>query len=141
MAAYVDLEGLPKEVDGLEEWEYHYDEPAEGENADMADVTTRDRLMDTRRQLIDAYEQETLKWIKNGGGETAAACKESRDATAARLKENYWELDPYLRARSLYDRCGMIKPGGGIDFYPDKNVATNNGAGEPAIETSADDVD
>ncbi|SPO05079.1 related to phosphatidylinositol transfer protein [Cephalotrichum gorgonifer] len=143
MAAFVDLTGLPKEVDGLEEWNYHYDEPVEGENAKMADTATRDRISDARQQLIAEYEQETLRWIKRGSGDTAAACKESRTAIAAKLRENYWELDPYIRARSLWDRTGMIKPGGVLDFYPhrNRNGATSNGNSGSAVETSADDVD
>lgn len=140
MAAFVDLKGLPKEVDGSEDWEYRYDEPIEGENAKMADTATKDRLLGARRQLVDEYERQTLDWIKGDSG-GAAARKESRNATAARLRENYWELDPYIRARSVYDRIGMIKPGGGVDLYATRNGTTNNGANKPTAETSADDVD
>jgi hypothetical protein len=141
MAAYVDLEGFPKEADGLEDWEYRYEEPIEGENAKMADAATRDRLLTTRRQLTDAYEQETLKWIKHGNKDSAAACKDARNATAAQLTKNYWEVDPYIRARSVYDRCGMIKPGGEVDFYPNRARTTSTAGTEAAFETSADDVD
>lgn len=140
MAGFVDLDGLPKEVDGTEDWEYRYNEPVDGENAKMADTATRDRLLDARRQLIEEYERETIGWIKSDGGD-AAARKEARNATAARLRENYWDLDPYIRARSVYDRMGMIKPGGALDLYATSNGTADNGAHKPAAETSADDVD
>lgn len=140
MAAFVDLKGFPKEVDGLENWEYRYDEPIDGENAKMADTATRDRLLDARRQLVEEYERETLEWIKSDSG-NAAARKESRNATADRLKESYWELDPYLRARSVYDRIGMIKPDGALDLYAKRDATTGNGAHKATAETSADDVD
>lgn len=140
MASFIDLQGLPKEVDGSAEWQYRYDEPIEGENAKMADTATRDSLLDARRRLIDEYERETLEWIRSDSS-SAAARKDSRNATATRLMENYWELDPYIRARSLYDRVGMIKPGGGLDLYAWGNGATGNGAHQPPADTSADDVD
>lgn len=140
MASFVDLQGLPKEVDGLEDWEYRYDEPVEGENAKMTDTATRDRLLSTRQQLVDEYERETLKWIKSDGDE-AAACKATRTVIADRLRENYWEVDPYIRARSVCDRIGMIKPNGGFDFSATKYSAASNGTNKPAAETSADDVD
>lgn len=140
MASFVDLQGLPKEVDGLEDWEYRYDEPVEGENAKMTDTATRDRLLSTRQQLVDEYERETLKWIKSDGDE-AAACNATRTVIADRLRENYWEVDPYIRARSVCDRIGMIKPNGGLDFSATKYSAVSNGSNKPAAETSADDVD
>lgn len=140
MEAFVDLKGLPREIDGYEDWEYRYEEPVEGENAKMADTATRDRLLDARRQLIEEYERETLDWVKGDTGH-AAARKESRNATAARLRENYWEVDPYIRARSVYDRIGMIKPGGGLDFYATTNGTPGKGAPKSAAGTTPDDVD
>lgn len=140
MAPFVDLQGLPKEVDGLEDWEYRYDEPVQGENAKMADTTTRDRLLSTRQQLVDEYERETLMWVQSDGDD-AAARRDSRTAIADRLKENYWELDPYIRARSVCDRVGMIKPDGGLNLSATKDGAASNGTNKPAAETSADDVD
>lgn len=140
MAPFVDLQGLPKEVDGLEDWEYRYDEPVQGENAKMADTATRDRLLSTRQQLVDEYERETLMWVQSDGDD-AAAHRDSRTAIADRLRENYWELDPYIRARSVCDRVGMIKPDGGLDVSATKDGAASNGTHKPAAETSADDVD
>ncbi|MBE3049195.1 hypothetical protein IMZ48_43200 [Candidatus Bathyarchaeota archaeon] len=141
MESYIDLSGLPKEVDGTLDWEYKYTEPVEGENAKMADTETRDRILDARRQLIDEYERETLEWIKSDDSSDAVARKHSRSAIAGRLLENYWEVDPYIRSRSIYDRMGMIKPGGKLDLNAWEKVAAGNGARQPAAETSADDVD
>lgn len=139
MAAFVDLEGLPKEVDGSYDWEYRYHEPIDNENAKMADTATRDRLLNARMQLVDQYERETLDWIK-GGSDNATAQKDARNATAISLRDNYWDLDPYVRARSLYDRIGMIKPGGVLDPYAWGKGVTNNDPENSATETP-DDVD
>jgi hypothetical protein len=54
------------------------------------------------------------------------------------LKVDYWNLDPYVRARSLYDRTGALKSDGNVDWYAVKKEETN---GTAAPETSADDVD
>ena len=138
MASYVDLERLPKEVDGKEDWEYRYIEPVDGENHLMADTATRDRLLETRRGLVEEYERATQGWAQSATPAEAQGHQAARATTAQRLRTNYWELDPYLRARSLYDRLGMIKSGGVIDFYP---AAAGFSASVVAHEPSADDVD
>lgn len=33
---------------------------------------------------------------------------------------NYWKLDPFIRAKSLLDRIGVIQDGGKIVFYPNE---------------------
>ena len=49
---------------------------------------------------------------------------------AGDLRDSYWQMDPYLRARCLYDRMGVIQPGGKINFYPwlTESTAAPNGA-------------
>ncbi|KAJ5220019.1 CRAL/TRIO domain protein [Penicillium chermesinum] len=41
-----------------------------------------------------------------------------RDEVFRRLGENYWRLDPYIRARNISDRTGVIQEGGKLDYYP-----------------------
>ena len=72
-----------------------------------------------RKELVREFEAETIKWINDEGS------SQTRDALAQKLGDNYWALDPYLRARSLYDRLGVIGPGGKIDFYPEKTTTTS----------------
>jgi len=66
------------------------------------------------------------------------------------LREDYWHLDPYIRARSYYDRVGMINPGGKLQFYTEKTKSVTANGTKPVetipieyrpIETSANDVD
>lgn len=61
--------------------------------------------------MIERFEEATKRWI---AGEDASA---DRDAIANELNENYWKLDPYIRARTLYDRIGAIGERGGF-VYP-----------------------
>lgn len=118
-----------KELDGQEDWTYQYVEPVPGENDKMKDEATRDGLLAAREQLYKDYEEATLKWIQSPED---ASAKVQRNSIAAKLRADYWKLDPYVRARSLYDRTGWLQ-GEKVDPYPKKaNVES---------ATTADDVD
>jgi hypothetical protein len=119
MSQFIDIKRMTPELEGEEKWEYKYIEPQPGENDLMKDTATRDKIQAERNQIVDAYEKATIEWLKSTG-EEAEAAKAKRTKLAADLKTNYWKLDPYIRARSLYDRIGVIKPGGVINFYPDQ---------------------
>ena len=77
---------------------------------------------------MKSYETETLSWMhaEDGG--------EGRNRLAQRLAENYWELDPYIRARSSYDRTGVIGKDGKMDFYASASSASTGTAGDPAAD-------
>jgi CRAL/TRIO-like protein len=144
MSEFVDLDKLPKEVDGNSDWEYRYVEPIEGENAKMSDTATRDKLLEAREQLVKEYELATLEWLNGSDAEKTAAVKERRNVIAAKLRDDYWNLDPYLRARSLFDRIGMIQPGGKIEFYPEQREEKSSAGvcdGNPPPVAPEDDVD
>jgi len=121
-----------------------------GENDRMKDTETRDRLLKKHDGVIAEHEALTRRWVAAKGSETeeGKAIKAERTQVMHRLKESYWEHDPYTRARSIMDREGVIKPNGTVDFYPSKEAAataeTNgkaNGQSAPTVETTADDVD
>jgi|SRR5579859_127600 len=109
---------IVKELEGAEQFEYKYVEPVPGENDIMKDVATRDKIQEERNEMILRFENATKAWI--GGGDVAG----ERDAIAGEMNENYWKLDPYIRARTFYDRIGAIGPRGGF-VYP---------ASEPEVE-------
>lgn len=123
-----------KELDGDENWEYQYIAPTPEEDAKLKDTATRDRLLAARQELVQQYEQATRDWIQNPEGEQGQGIKAERKKLAAQLREDYWNLDPYLRARSVYDRQGAIQAGGKTDWYT-KPVQ------QVVADTSADDVD
>ncbi|KUI72279.1 hypothetical protein VM1G_07982 [Cytospora mali] len=132
---YIPTSRILKEFDGEEDWEYKYVEPIPGENDKMKDEARRDSLLAAREQLYKDYEDATLKWIKSPED---ASIKAERNNIAAKLRADYWNLDPYLRARSYYDRTGWIQ-GDKVTPYPEKTgeAAKANGT----AETAADDVD
>lgn len=140
MEEFVPRSHIIKELGGDEDWTYKYVEPVPGENDMMKDTATRDKLLAERANFYKDYEKSTLDWIHGTGN--VSAVKLRRNELANTLKEDYWGLDPYIRAKSFYDRTGMINAGGKIKFYPSKDVTptVTNGAVKP-VETSADDVD
>lgn len=123
-----------KDLGGQEAWDYTYIEPVANENEKMNDTATRDRLLQQRAELVKQFEATTMGWIEHPEGEDGKKHSEKRQALAKELKDDYWRLDPYLRARTVYDRQGTIKSDGKVDWYAVEEK-------KPTAETSADDVD
>lgn len=145
MEEFIPIKHIPKDLEGEEDWTYQYVEPVEGENAKLTDAETRDRRLAARAALYKEFEETTLEWIRSGADEKAAAeIKARRNTIAGKLREDYWNVDPYVRARSYYDRIGVLLPGGKLNWYPDAKVEEGNGtaaAPAPAIQTADDYVD
>ncbi|KAF2144478.1 uncharacterized protein K452DRAFT_325055 [Aplosporella prunicola CBS 121167] len=129
LSSFVPLSQIPTELGGTEAWSYNYVEPAANENAALADSATRTAIEAERAALVEKYEAATLAWIQQAEAAPAPALKKERADLADALRENYWRLDPYVRARSLYDRTGVLGHKGKLEFYPKK------------VETSQDDLD
>jgi len=137
LSEFIPKSQIIKELGGQENWEYKYVEPTSGENRLMEDRGQRDQLEAQRRGVVQNYEQKTFEWIHGQN------VKGQRDELAGRLRQNYWQLDPYIRARTLYDRTGMIKPDGTVNFYPGQTSKAENrlSGAPPRQEVRADDVD
>jgi hypothetical protein len=114
---------IVKEMEGDEQFEYKYVEPVSGENDLIKDTATRDKIQEERNGMVERFEEFTKQWI---AGEDVTA---QRDAVANELNENYWKLDPYIRARTLYDRIGAIGARGGFVYsnLEEKNAEPNVG--------------
>lgn len=92
-----------------------------GENKKMEDKEARDRLIAERQALAKDIQDATVEWIRASlkkEAEAASAAQQKRNGMIEQLRKQYWELDPYIRARSLYDRLNIIQGGGKIEFYP-----------------------
>ncbi|POS83935.1 hypothetical protein EPUL_001892 [Erysiphe pulchra] len=125
MEEYVNRSQIIKEFGGDEDWEYQYVEPVPGENDIMNDTDARDKLLQERETIIKEYEDTTREWIHANSTDRPVIYKK-RLEIANSLRVNYWKLDPYLRARTYYDRIGVIKPGGIINHYPQKIQETGS---------------
>ncbi|KAI9373933.1 CRAL-TRIO domain-containing protein [Aspergillus egyptiacus] len=122
---YIDRDRIPTELGGSEDWEYEYVEPEPDENRVMADVATRDALLAERQSVGEQFLDATARWIAasqgGGGGDDRIQMERMhrlRDGMAERIRRNYWDLDPYVRARNVLDRTGVILEGGCVDMYP-----------------------
>ncbi|KAI9743296.1 MAG: hypothetical protein M1818_003142 [Claussenomyces sp. TS43310] len=142
MEDFVTKDHILKELGGEEDWSYQYIEPLAGENDKMMDTEAKERFEVKRQKIVKTYEQDTLEWIETGTGPNAVEFMRKRNLAAAQLRVNYWELDPYIRARSIYDRSGMLQPGGRVQFYQGRETLSSapvvNGA---PVETSSADLD
>jgi CRAL/TRIO domain len=105
---------LIKELEGEDDFEYKYIEPTPGENDIMEDTATRDAMLNDREGMVQRFEEATKRWI-------AGLDSPERSAIVGELNENYWKLDPYIRARTLYDRMGVIGSRGGYVSPKRKN--------------------
>jgi hypothetical protein len=142
LKAFVPSSRIIRELDGPEDWSYSYVEPVAGENDKMKDAATRDALLKKRAGIVEEYEKAVLQWIHAEGD--VESLKKRKHEIAAELRDDYWNLDPYIRARSYYDRIGLIGKGGKLNFYPTKVEAPPSPDPTPAngtANTSADDVD
>ncbi|KAL5000441.1 hypothetical protein BDV10DRAFT_33894 [Aspergillus recurvatus] len=114
------------ELDGDEKWEYKYIEPKEGENDKLKDTGKRDELIAQRQELAKEVQDATVAWVlasRKKEEDKAKEVTEKRKDLIERLRIQYWQLDPYVRATGLYDRLNIIQGGGKIEFYPE--TATN----------------
>ena len=142
---YIAKDHIMTDLGGEDPYEYHYIEPGEGENDIMklgsGGAEVKSKLDEERRGFVNKYEEATKQWIR---GESTM---EKRNSIAVDLKRNYWKLDPFIRARTLYDRLGVIGEDGKLDFYPSQKKAVDGvipaatADRPPAMIHSADDVD
>lgn len=126
-----------KEIGGEEDWEYEYIEPLPHENDRLKDTATRDVILDERKTLGNELFSLTGNWIAQIDVEST---RNRRDEVIKSLSANYWKLDPYVRARSLLDRTGVIKEGGKIDFYPTQVTQVANNVDEK-LEVVTEQID
>lgn len=78
----------------------------------MKDEATKERLLKEQHTITEKFEWATCHMLEGKEGS-----EQERKALAEELAANYWALDPYVRARSLYDRLGILKSSGPVDFY------------------------
>ena len=130
---FIERKHITKELGGDDPWDYHYIEATADEKKLLPDDATKQKLLDERSAVVKDYETTTQQWIKVS--ESRETLQQKRTKLAERLKSGYWELDPYLRAKSFYDRTGMINEGGRIQFYtPPTSPAALNGTAQAQNE-------
>jgi len=141
LSSFIDLPNIPTELGGEEDWSYQYVEVDPNENPKLSDEAGRESLLAKHAELVKKYESTVLEWIHEGEeGHEKKEMEErrvERNMVAEELRRNYWESDPYLRAKSLYDRIGVIGPKGELNFFPQRKKAEE----KVAPVTSEEDLD
>lgn len=99
---------VPKDLGGTREYEYKYIPVQEGENAAMEDTATRDKLVAERVQLLEDLGDLTAKWVQTSYAD-GKEVDVQRQQIINRISQQYWVLDPYVRARTIYDRDGTLE--------------------------------
>ncbi|KAL5116816.1 phosphatidylinositol transfer protein csr1 [Pleosporales sp. CAS-2024a] len=133
---FVPRNQIPSELGGDEQWTYEYPEPVPGEDEKMKDEAAKASLETERAEIVKRYEKTVIEWIHDADKEMDDQRNE-RNMVAEELRKNYWQLDPYVRARTLYDRMGVLNEGGQLAFYP----PTQSAPAASKVSTSADDLD
>ncbi|EEB06186.1 sec14 cytosolic factor family protein [Schizosaccharomyces japonicus yFS275] len=111
LSEYISMDVIPEDIGGKNPHPYHYVEPDEHEN-DLLAPTNEERLLALKRndELFTKWEELALQWSKLPDNDTEndnvrSAC----DAAGIEFAKDYWKLDRYTRARTVYDRLGLIK--------------------------------
>ncbi|CAI7673110.1 hypothetical protein N7533_009694 [Penicillium manginii] len=123
---YISRDQIPRELAGDEDWEYKYLEPKGDENEIMKDKSTGDEIMYERLMIGIKLLATTAAWISATtyaeGKQDAIKVEElkaRRSTVVEDFRQNYWKIDPYIRARALIDRSGVLEPGGRVVVTPD----------------------
>lgn len=74
----------------------------------------RQKMWKSFRELAVEYENVTKEWIRSNGQDDNLFAE--RDFHAKRLRLKFIEIDPYLRARTMYHRAGLITKDMFFDF-------------------------
>ncbi|RLL94126.1 hypothetical protein CFD26_103160 [Aspergillus turcosus] len=122
LAQFIHPSQIVSELGGDEHWEYEYIEPEMDENNLMEDDEARDALLAERQHISEEFFFLTSQWIEAtrlDSREEAAVVKSRRLEVMEQLRGNYWNLDPFVRARNFLDRAGVIQGGARIKHYPE----------------------
>ncbi|EPY54168.1 sec14 cytosolic factor family protein [Schizosaccharomyces cryophilus OY26] len=134
---YIKADSILKEFGGPNPWKYTYPEPCQNEAEALNNVDERQKLKSRKNLIAEEYEEATVDWILNENPET----KQRRRKLAGQLIESYWSLDKYIRARSVYDRMGLIAPKSShpVYLYQPKSGEDADGIKEPVVGVASEE--
>ncbi|KAJ1841178.1 phosphatidylinositol transfer protein csr1, partial [Coemansia sp. RSA 2708] len=107
LAPFIDSAQLVAELGGPKRFVYDYALPTPDENACMADAPARAAAERAFADAVHAYEAHTSAWA---AADALQPDGPGRAAARDRLRAAGRALDPYVRARTLYHRAGVVAP-------------------------------
>ena len=109
LSEHVPLEFISRELGGNNPSEYKFIEPDPNENDLMNDFSKRDEILATRQKLRENFISTTIDWINSTTESDNDANRKKKMELSDDLYANLWEADPYVRARTIFDRNGFIE--------------------------------
>ncbi|CAD6887124.1 unnamed protein product [Tilletia laevis] len=125
---YVPYSKLRKAMGGTMQWEWNYIEPTAAENELMKDTATATAVRKEHHDLSQKFEEVTRAW-SNTKDDSDAAAKDlnyRRLVLGKQLRLKQFQMNPYIRARSIYHRDGSLKEDGSWSWtYPQEDGKIN----------------
>ena len=114
---YIPASRLRTGMGGTLDWDWEYIEPIPGENDILKDTETRDAIQREWDELVDQFEQVSREWIAADGDRSQLDYR--RTVLTQQLRLKYFQLRPYVRAVSIYQRAKVLRNDGLITWtYP-----------------------
>ena len=102
---FVSRSRLSKAMGGTLDWEWKYSEPMEGENDLMKDTATRDAIRKEYEAIANQWIDVTQQWCNSPSHDL----EYRRIVLMAQLRLKWYQLEPYIRARTVYSRNGVLR--------------------------------
>lgn len=139
IAKYIDPKHLERDFGGTSSWSYEFKDPIEGENKKLEDIDTREIRMNKFVDAAEHLEELTKKWV-NGDSSVA---EERRETVMKELVVRRFDLAPYLRGVTSFDRDGTVVGDGQVIWHYNHGrtekfgTSANDWAKEVGIEEPA----
>ena len=115
---FIEKDQLQKRYGGEDTWEYKYPEPSKGDRDNLGLTDEKKAKIEAdREELMKEFELATEEWVATDPqSEEAQVLIAKRTEISDKLIENYWKLDPYIRAKTYYHRVGVLSDDGKVNF-------------------------
>lgn len=120
---YIPPEKLRTGMGGTMEWDWDYIEPDPKENDDQKDTEKVKAMWDQFMGLAQEYEDLTQDWIDAGDhDDDDPDLTHQREVCAKKLRLCALQMTPFIRARNVYQRAGILTDDGSVHWeYPQKS--------------------
>lgn len=114
----VSIDQLPRVFGGYSRHEHTWIPPNKVDDVPLSNTERRKELQEQRTSLLKKFERCTYLWLMEKDAAVAEEIQVKRKDMLAEISRNFWELDPYVRSRTVFDRNGIagylrpeLKPG------------------------------
>lgn len=126
LSEYIAIEDIPSYMGGKSDWEPEWIPPQRQKALKPEEETQKQQLLSQRQQLLLDHADATRLWgaqlLIDGAPKPEAVAERRRIALA--LRDNYWQLDPFVRGRVQLDRSGVLLPGGKVNLKASSQTET-----------------